>query len=269
MKKFALAAVVAATISALLPAAAIAQNITTVNGKPVPKARVEALIQQVTKSGQQQRSPELEAQVRDEVVRREIFVQAAEARGIPQTADYKMQMELARQMVLMRGLMEDFRTRNPVSDADAQAQYEEIKKANSGSEYKVRHILVEKEEDAKALTAQIKAGANFEELAKKNSKDTGSAEKGGDLDYQNPKSNGFVPEFNTAMVALEKGQVTAEPVKSQFGYHIIKLEDVRPVTFPAFDDVKARIKQGIEQQKMAEYQQSLFDKAKTDYKLPK
>ncbi|HEY9108292.1 MAG TPA: peptidylprolyl isomerase [Roseateles sp.] len=265
MKKLALAAVVAA----LVPAAAMAQNVTTVNGKPVPKARVEALIQQVTKSGQQQRSPELEAQVKDEVVRREIFIQAAEARGIPQTADYKTQMELARQMLLIRGLMEDYRAKNPVSDAEAQAQYDEIKKANSGTEYKVRHILVEKEEDAKALIAQIKGGASFEDLAKKNSKDPGSAEKGGDLDYQNPKSNGFVPEFNSAMVALEKGQMTQEPVKSQFGYHIIKLEDVRPVNFPAFDDVKAQIKQRIEQQKMAEYQQSLIEKAKTDYKFTK
>lgn len=263
MKKLALAAVVAA----LVPAAAMAQNVTTVNGKPVPKARVEALIQQVTKSGQQQRSPELEAQVRDEVVRREIFIQAAEARGIPQTADYKTQMELARQMLLIRGLMDDFRTKNPVSDAAAQAEYDKFKAANSGNEYRARHILVEKEEDAKALIAQIKGGASFEELAKKNSKDTGSAEKGGDLDFANP--NNFVPEFSKAMVALEKGQMTEEPVKSQFGYHIIKLEDTRPASFPAFDDVKAQIKQRIEQQKMAEYQQSLIEKAKTDYKFNK
>jgi peptidyl-prolyl cis-trans isomerase C len=265
MKKLALAAVVAA----LVPAAAMAQNVTTVNGKPVPKARVEALIQQITKSGQQQRTPELEAQVRDEVVRREIFIQEAEKRGVPQTADYKAQMEIARQQLLMRGLMEDYKAKNPISDAEAQAQYEEIKKANAGTEYKVRHILVDKEEDAKALIAQIKGGANFEELAKKNSKDTASAANGGDLDFQNPKTNGFVPEFNSAMVALEKGQMTQEPVKSQFGYHIIKVDDVRPMNFPAFDDVKARVKQGMEQQKLAEFQQSLIEKAKTDYKFSK
>jgi len=263
MKKLALAAVVAA----LVPAAAMAQNIATVNGKPVPKARVETLIQQVTKSGQQQRSPELEAQVKDEVVRREIFMQEAEKRGIPQGADYKAQMDLARQMLLIRGLMEDFKAKNPVSDADAQAEYDKFKAANSGSEYRARHILVEKEEDAKALIAQIKGGANFEELAKKNSKDTGSAANGGDLDFANP--NNFVPEFSKAMTALQKGEMTQEPVKSQFGYHIIKLEDVRPATFPAFDDVKAQIKQRIEQQKMAEFQQSLIEKAKTDYKFSK
>lgn len=265
MKKFALAAVVAATITALLPAAATAQNVTTVNGKPVPKARVEALIQQVTKSGQQQRSPELEAQVRDEIVRREIVTQAAEARGIPQSSEFKSQMEQARQMLLERGLMEDFRAKNPVSDADAQAEYDKFKAANGGSEYRARHILVEKEEDAKALIAQIKAGGNFEELAKKNSKDTGSAEKGGDLDFANP--NNFVPEFSKAMTALQKGEMTQEPVKSQFGFHIIKLEDTRAATFPAFDDVKAQIKQRIEQQKGAEYQRGLIEKAKTDYKF--
>ncbi|MBV8033490.1 peptidylprolyl isomerase [Roseateles sp.] len=267
MKKFALAAIVAATISALVPAAATAQNIATVNGKPVPKARVETLIQQVTKSGQQQRSPELEAQIKDEVVRREIFMQEAEKRGIPQGADYKVQMELARQMLLIRGLMEDVKAKNPVTDAEAQAEYDKFKAANSGSEYRARHILVEKEEDAKALIAQIKAGANFEELAKKNSKDTGSAQNGGDLDFANP--NNFVPEFSKAMVALEKGQMTDEPVKSQFGYHIIKLEDIRPATFPAFDDVKAQIKQRIEQQKMIDFQESLIKKAKTDYSFSK
>jgi peptidyl-prolyl cis-trans isomerase C len=263
MKKFALAAAVAA----LVPAAAIAQNIATVNGKPVPKARMETLIQQVTKSGQQQRSPELEAQVKDEVVRREIFMQAAEKAGIPQSSDYKAQMELARQMLLIRGLMEDFKAKNPVADAEAQAEYDKFKAANTGNEYRARHILVDKEEDAKALIAQIKGGASFEELAKKNSKDTGSAQNGGDLDFANP--NNFVPEFSKAMTALQKGEMTQEPVKSQFGYHIIKLEDTRAATFPAFDDVKAQIKQRIEQQKMAEFQDGMIKKAKTDYTFSK
>ncbi|MFT7721898.1 MAG: peptidylprolyl isomerase [Roseateles sp.] len=267
MKKFALAATVAALVSALAPATAVAQNIATVNGKPVPKARVEALIQQVTKSGQQQRSPELEAQVKDVVVRNEILVQAAEKAGIPQTADYKAQLDFARQNILIRGLMDDYRAKNPVTDAEAQAEYDKFKAQNSGEEYRARHILVEKEEDAKALIAKIKAGGSFEELAKANSKDTGSAQNGGDLDFANP--NNFVPEFSKAMTALKKGEMTQEPVKSQFGFHIIKLEDTRPATFPAFDDVKAQIKQRIEQQKLAEFQDGLIKKAKTDYTFSK
>jgi peptidyl-prolyl cis-trans isomerase C len=258
--------VLAAAIAALLPAAAFAQNITMVNGKPVPKGRADTLIQQVVKSGQA-RSPELEAQVKDEVVRREIFMQEAEKRAIPQTADYKAQMELARQMILIRGLMEDYRAKNPVTDAEAQTKYTEIKATQGGNEYHARHILVEKEEDAKALIVQLKAGAKFEDLASKNSKDTGSAANGGDLDWANP--NNFVPEFSKAMTSLEKGQMTEEPVKSQFGYHIIKLEDVRPATFPAFDDVKAQIKQGLEKEKMADFQAALVKAAKTDYKWSK
>ena len=265
MKKFALAAVVAATISALLPAAAVAQNVATVNGKPVPKARVEALIQQVTKSGQQQRSPELEAQVKDEVVRREIFIQAAEARGIPQTADYKVQMELARQSLLIRSLFADYAKKNKVTDAEAKEAYDKFKAAGSGTEYKARHILVETEDQAKALIGKIKLGAKFEDLAKTESKDPGSAANGGDLDWAN--GNTYVPEFTAALAKLKKGEMTDEPVKSQFGYHIIKLDDTREATFPAFDDVKGQIVQRLEQQKVAEYQAKLKDAAKTDYKF--
>ena len=264
MKKIVLAASIAALTAALAPLSASAQNIATVNGKAVPKARVDQLIEQVTKNGQP-RSPELETQVKDEVVRREIFLQEAEKRGIPATADYKVQMELARQMILIRGLMEDFKKKNPVTDVEAQKEYDQFKAANSGQEYRARHILVEKEDEAKALIKQLNGGAKFEDLAAKNSKDTGSAANGGDLDFANP--NNFVPEFSKAMTSLKKGEMTQEPVKSQFGFHIIKLEDTREATFPAFDDVKAQIKQRIEQQKMAEFQRELVGKAKTDYKF--
>ncbi|WP_349742400.1 peptidylprolyl isomerase [Roseateles cavernae] len=265
MKKFVLAATVAALSAALVPVTASAQNVATVNGKPVPKARVDLLINQVTKSGQQQRTPELEAQVKDEVVLREIFIQEAEKRGIPASADYKAQMELARQSILIRELFADFGKKNGVTDAEAQAEYDKFKAQNSGTEYRARHILVEKEEDAKALIAQIKGGAKFEELASKNSKDPGSAANGGDLDFANPGS--YVPEFSKALTALKKGEMTQEPVKSQFGFHIIKLEDTREAQFPAFDDVKPQIVQRLSQQKIANFQQELKTKAKTDYKF--
>ena len=265
MKKFVLAATVAALSAALVPVTASAQNVATVNGKPVPKARVDLLINQVTKSGQQQRTPELEAQVKDEVVLREIFIQEAEKRGIPASADYKAQMELARQSILIRELFADFGKKNGVTDAEAQAEYDKFKAQNSGTEYRARHILVEKEEDAKALIAQIKGGAKFEELATKNSKDPGSAANGGDLDFANPGS--YVPEFSQALMALKKGEMTQEPVKSQFGFHIIKLEDTREAQFPAFDDVKPQIVQRLSQQKIANFQQELKTKAKTDYKF--
>ncbi|MBT9495100.1 MAG: peptidylprolyl isomerase, partial [Paucibacter sp.] len=181
MKKNLFAAV--ALSAALLPLAASAQNIAVVNGKPVPKARAELLLVQVTKSGQQQRTPELETQVKDEVVLREIFIQEAEKRGVPASADYKAQMDLARQSILIRELFADYAKKNPVTDAEAQAEYDKFKAQNSGKEYRARHILVEKEDEAKAIIASLKKGGKFEEIAKKQSKDPGSGANGGDLDW--------------------------------------------------------------------------------------
>ena len=264
-KSLAARAALAVLASALLlPLAAQSQNLALVNGKPVPTARVDALIQQAERSGQKI-GPEIQQQARDQVVLREIFTQEAERKGIAATADYKAQMELARQSVLIRELFENYRKKNPVSDEEAKAEYDKFKAQSSGTEYRARHILVETEDEAKALIAQIKAGANFEELAKKNSKDPGSGANGGDLDFAKPDS--YVPEFSAAMVKLKKGEMTQEPVKTQFGWHIIRLDDTREAAFPAFDDVKAQLKQRMEQAKLQKYQEDLRAKAKTDYKF--
>ncbi|MCP5285337.1 MAG: peptidylprolyl isomerase [Burkholderiaceae bacterium] len=249
---------------ALTPLLVQAQNIAIVNGKAVPKARVDALLQQAQRAGQQV-GPELEAQARDQVVLREIFVQEAERRGLAKAPAYKDQMEIARQSILIRELFEAHKNANPVTDAAAQAEYDKFKAAASGQEYRARHILVESEDEAKKLIAQIKAGGSFEELAKKHSKDPGSGANGGDLDFAKPDS--YVPEFSQAMTALKKGEMTETPVKSQFGFHIIKLEDTRDAPFPAFDDVKAQLKQRLEQQQMQQFQEELRAKAKTDYKF--
>jgi peptidyl-prolyl cis-trans isomerase C len=256
--------VLLAVVAAILPLAVQAQNVAIVNGKAVPKTRLTTLLQQASRSGQPV-SPEMETRARDEVVLREIFAQEAEKRGLAATADYKAQLELLRQTVLIRELFNDFQAKNPVSEADARAEYEKVKTAASGTEYRARHILVEKEEDARKLIAELKAGASFEELAKKNSKDPGSAENGGDLDFAKPEA--YVPEFGKAMAALKKGEMTMEPVKTQFGYHIIKLEDTREATFPAFDDVKAQLIQRLSQAKVQAFQDKLRSAAKTDYKF--
>ena len=262
MKKFVLAATVAAIGAVSLPA--MAQNIALVNGKPVPKARADVLISQITKAGQPG-TPEMEAKVKDEVVLREIFLQEAEKRGLNKTDDYKNQMELARQSLLIRELFSDYAKKNPITEADAKVEYEKFKAQASGTEYHARHILVEKEDDAKALIKQLNGGAKFEDLATKNSKDTGSAQNGGDLGWSAPDA--YVPEFSAAMAKLKPGEMTQEPVKSQFGFHIIKLEESRPQQFPAFDDVKGQIIQRMQQQKVAEFQEELRSKAKTDYKF--
>jgi peptidyl-prolyl cis-trans isomerase C len=248
----------------VLPLPVLAQNVAIVNGKPVPKARVDMLVKQAQRAGQQV-GPEIQQQARDQVVLREIFAQEAERRGIGASADFRDQMTLARESILIRELFEDFRRKNPVSDADAQAEYDRFKAQASGTEYKARHILVEKEDEARKLIAEIKAGAKFEDVARKSSKDTGSAENGGDLDFAKPDA--YVPEFGQAMARLKKGEMTETPVKTQFGWHVIRLDDTREAPFPAFDEVKAQLKQRLEQVKLQRFQEELRTKAKTDYKF--
>jgi len=263
MKSKILAAFAALALTALALSAQ-AQNIAVVNGKPVPTARVDTLLQQATRAGQQV-TPELQQQARDQVVLREIFTQAADKQGLGATPDYKAQMELARQSILIRELFDRYAKSHPVSDAAAQAEYDKFKAQASGTEYRASHILVDSEAEAKALIAQIDAGASFEKLAKEKSKDPGSGAKGGDLDFAKPEA--YVPEFAQALVKLKKGEMTQTPVKTQFGWHIIKLVDTREAQFPAFDDVKGQLKQRLEQAQLQQYQEELRAKAKTDYKF--
>jgi len=270
MKKTYLAAGAAllVSVSLALPLAAQAQNIAIVNGKAVPKARADAILKQVQTQAaaqNQQLPPDLDQRVRDSVVLGEIFSQEAEKRGLAATPEYKTQMEQARQQVLANALFADFAKSHPVAEADIKAEYDKFKAQSAGTEYRARHILVEKEDEAKALIAQIKAGGNFEELAKKNSKDPGSGANGGDLDFA--AANAYVPEFSQAMAKLKKGEMTQEPVKTQFGYHIIRLDDTREAQFPPYDDVKGQLKQRMEQQKLAAYRDEIRVKAKTDYKF--
>ncbi len=259
-----IAVCLAVSAALLLPLAAFAQNVAIVNGKAVPKSRVEALLVQATSQGQP-RTPELEAQVRDEVVLREMFMQEAERQGLAASAQFKSQMELARQSILIRELFNEYQKKHPVTDADVQAEYDKFKAQASGMEYRASHILVENEDQAKALIVQIKGGASFEDLAKKNSKDPGSGEKGGDLDWANAGS--YVPEFSQAMVKLKKGEMTQVPVKSQFGWHVIKVVDVRDAQFPPLDEVKPQIQQRLMQMKMAQFRDEIRAKTKTDYKF--
>jgi peptidyl-prolyl cis-trans isomerase C len=257
MKKQMLSA--ATAVLALMAAPAFAQNLAVVNGKPVPSSRVEVLKQQVERSGRPV-TPEVLAQIKEELVAREIFMQEAKKRGLDATEDYKNQLELARQTILIRELFADFQKKNPVTDADIQAEYAKFVAANGGKEYRARHILVEKEDEAKALIADIKKGAKFEDLAKKASKDPGSGANGGDLDWA--AAGSYVPEFSGAMIKLDKGQMTDTPVKSQFGYHIIRVDDVREAQLPKLEEVKPQIAQQLQQQKLSGYQESLRAKAK-------
>jgi peptidyl-prolyl cis-trans isomerase C len=259
MKKVILAAVMAATFGAALPA--LAQNVAIVNGKPVPKARVDMLAAQLAKAGRPV-GAEMQGQLKDEVIAREVFMQEAQKRGLDASDDYKNQMELARQTILIRELFADYQKNNPVTDAEIQGEYDKFVAAQGGKEYKARHILVEKEDQAKAIIASLKKGGKFEDIAKKQSKDPGSGANGGDLDWASAGS--YVPEFSQAMVKLAKGQVTQEPVKSQFGWHIIRVDDIREAQLPKLEEVKPQIAQQLQQQKLAKFQQDLREKAKVE-----
>ena len=256
-----LSTVAAAALLCTLSTSVLAQNVAIVNGKAVPTARVEALSQQVARSGRQV-TPEVQAQIKEEVIAREIFMQEAQKQGLEASADFKSQMELARQTILIRELFMTFQKNNVVTDADVKAEYDKFAAANGGKEYRARHILVEKEDAAKAIIAQLKKGGKFEDIAKKSSKDPGSGANGGDLDWA--AASNYVGEFGAALLSLEKGKMTETPVKTQFGYHIIRLDDVRDAQLPKFEDVKPQITEQLTQQNLVKYQEELRAKAKIE-----
>ncbi len=261
MKQKLLSGLVAAAVLGALALPAVAQNIAIVNGKAVPKERAEALKQQVERSGRPV-TPELEGQIKEEVIAREVFMQEAQKRGLEASPDFKAQMELARQTILIRELFADYQKSHPVTDEEIKAEYDKFVAANAGKEYKASHILVEKEDEAKAIIAQLKKGGKFEDLAKKQSKDPGSGTRGGDLGWANPSS--YVAEFTEALVKLDKGKVTQTPVKSQFGWHVIRLDDVREAELPKLDEVKPQVAQQLQQQKLMKFQEDLRAKAKVE-----
>ena len=234
-----LAVSVALTASIATPV--LAQNAAVVNGKAISKSKLDKLI---ANSGQGT-NPELRERARDMLITRELINQEAIKRGLLNNENIQEQLDQARLNILVGAVFEDYIARDGVSEAELKASYDQIKGQFEGTEYKVRHILVEKEAEAKALIAKIKAGEKFEDLAKANSKDPGSAVNGGDLDWMTPQA--LVPEFSKEMAALKKDQMTDKPVKSQFGYHIIRVDDVREAKVPSLAELKPQLIQMMSQ----------------------
>jgi peptidyl-prolyl cis-trans isomerase C len=230
-----------------------------VNGTPIPKARADALVQQLVQQGQQD-SPKLQQAVREELINREILMQEAVRRGLPARPDIKAQVAVAQQTVVLRALIEDVVKNTQPSDADVKARYDQLVKEAGGKEYHLHHILVDNEQQAKDLIAKIKAGASFEDLAKQYSKDPGSGKNGGDLDWSDPHA--FVPEFAAAAEKLQKGQMTDTPVHTQFGWHIIRVDDTRETPPPPLDQVKPQIVQQMQQEKLQAFEENLRKGAK-------
>ena len=261
MKKQVLIASALFSLLSLGSTAALAQNIAIVNGKAVPKARMDSLSLQFQSTGRPI-TPEVQEQMRQHLIALEVFTQEADKLGLSSSDEFKAQMELARQTVLANQLIKEFEKKNAITDDLLKAEYDKFAAANGGKEIKARHILVDKEADATAIIASLKKGAKFEEIAKKRSKDTGSGSKGGDLDWANPSS--YVPEFSAALQALKKGQLTDKAVKTQFGFHIIRVDDVRDIKLPTFDEVKPQIADQMKQDKRGSYQRDLLGKAKVE-----
>lgn len=255
-----------AVLAALSPTMAAAQNVAVVNNKPIPKAKEDAIVQRLTKQGQQV-TPEIENAIREDLINREVLMQEAEKKGVAADPDVQAALDLQRQQVLISALAQDYFKANPPTDAEIREQYDLLVKENGGKEYEARHILVEKEADAKAIIAKLKAGAKFEDLAKQ-SKDPGSAANGGDLGWA-PAST-YVKEFGDALTKLKKGEVTPVPIKTQFGYHVIRLDDVRDAKIPTFEEARPQIagammaNQQWQQQKFQQMKKELRDKAKVE-----
>lgn len=249
---FAAACVIAAPV--------YAQTVATVNGQTITQANLDQFVSLLITQGAKD-SPELREQVKQEMIHRLVAVQAAEKAGLDKQNAVKQELELARQGILVRALMADYLKKNPISDAKIQAEYDQIKKEQADKqEYKLRHILVKDQKTADDLTAQIKSKKiTFEAAAKKSSIDPGSGKNGGELGW-GPTSN-YVPEFAKAVESLKKGQMTSAPVQTQFGWHIIQVEDTRAVKFPDLAEVKPQIEEMLRQQTLANYQQELMKSA--------
>jgi peptidyl-prolyl cis-trans isomerase C len=232
-----------------------------VNGVTIPQSRIEAMNRELTAQGQPD-SPERHQAVKEELVNREVLAQAAAKRGLDRNPDIAAQMEMAKQAVLVRALFESEVKANPITDAQLQQQYEQFKGSMGTSEYKVKHILVDKEDDAKAIIAELNKGGDFAKLAKDKSKDPGSKDNGGDLDW-GPAAR-YVKPFADALTSMQKGQTSAVPVKTDFGYHVIRLDDVRPLKVPEFAELKEQFRQRAQQQQIQKLVVELRQRAKVE-----
>ncbi|HET6756174.1 MAG TPA: peptidylprolyl isomerase [Burkholderiales bacterium] len=244
------------------PATETAAAVAKVNGKDIPQARVDFFVKQLTAQGQTD-SPELRQNVREELINREIVSQEAVNKGLDKNPDFAAQMDVARQNLLVGAYLKQYAEANPIKDEELKAEYEKIKAQQVPTkEYLARHILVEKEAEAKTIIAQLKKGANFNELAIEKSKDPGSKVKGGELSWA-PATN-YVKPFADALAALEKGETTTTPVQSEFGWHVIKLEDERTSEALPYEEVKQLIQQRLQKQQLEKLLADLRAKAKVE-----
>ncbi|MFZ6777159.1 foldase protein PrsA [Undibacterium sp. Ji83W] len=236
----------------------------TVDGTPISKKQLDQIMQQQAAQGMPD-TPETRKMVIDNLAMQLLVAKEAVTKGLDKTADVADQLEMSRQSILANAYVKDYIKTAAVTDDALKAEYEDFKTKNGGNEFKARHILVKTEDEAKDIIAKIKKDIkSFEGLAKAKSQDPGSKANGGDLGWFNPR--GMVPEFGAAVAKLEKGKFTEEPVKSQFGYHVIILDDSRPVAIPPLEEVKAGLTQQLQQKNLKKMLDDMKAKAKIEVK---
>ena len=234
----------------------------TVNGTPITSAVVDLMVKERTAQGQPD-TPELRKAIIDNLTMQTLVAGEAVKKGLDKTPETTRQIEAVKTSILANAFVQDYLKNNPVTDEALKAEYDKIVASQGGKEYKARHILVAKEDEAKDIIAKLKKDLkSFEGIAKAKSMDPGSKGNGGDLGWFDPR--GMVPEFGAAVAKLEKGAFTQEPVKSQFGYHVILLEDSRAMTPPPLEQVKEQLKQQVQRTNLKKFLDDTKAKAKIE-----
>lgn len=246
---------------AINPAFAEDKSAAMVNGISIPQSRIDMRIKAAAAQGQSD-SPELRKAVREDMINIEVMAQEAAKMGLEKTPDVIQQTELARQSILVNAFVQEFLKNHPTSDEQLKQEYDTLKTNLGTQEYNVRHILVKTEAEAKAIIAQLGKKGSFEKIAAEKSKDAGSAANGGLLEWQVPTN--FAQPFATAMLKLKKGEYTKEPVETQFGWHVIKLDDIRTLKLPSMEELKPQMQQRLQQQAVISEIAALRAKAKIE-----
>lgn len=238
--------------------------IATVNGKNISMDSFQKLVQQ--KMLQNPADPGDPALILNEMINRELLLEAALAAGVDKKPEVSAQIEFSTNNILVNALVNEKVGQLDTSDTVLKAEYDEQIKGIALNEYKARHILVNSEEDATAIIKELAEGKDFLALAIEKSIGP-SGPKGGDLGWFEARA--MVPEFGEALKTMQKGEVSKTPVKTQFGWHIIKLEDSRDLEPPSFEESKAQIQTILANKAVQDYMKSLRDKATIDIKEPK
>lgn len=234
--------------------------IATVNGQKISKSQFDLYVQTIEMQAGQPIPEAQKSLVLDQYIGMRLAAAAAEKAGIAEDRDVADQLDFARLNVLVDAALEKYLEEHPVADEEIRPEYD-AQVAALPREYRARHILVADKASADAITKQIAGGADFAKLAQQKSTDS-SKDSGGDLGWFTLET--MVEPFANAVAALKPGEVTAEPVQSQFGWHVIKLEDTRNAAAPPFENVKDRVKTIVQRKKLQAYLDQLRADAKID-----